>query len=95
MMPPESASALLDDLVFGRVMENVDLNGLHQLQLELWLMVGANRLGGSEQECRGMANAMIERALRRFAERATYYVDHTLGDCPRSQLEMVKAVRSS
>ena len=95
MMAREQAAALLDEMIFTRVMGNVDFNGLHQLQLELWLMVEENGLGGSEQECRGIANAMIERALRRFAERASYYVDHTLGDCARCQLERVKAVRAS
>lgn len=65
----------LDDEVYARVVAQLDLAGLRQLQRELSVGFVERRLGGSVQECRAMANALIERALRSFADRVTGHLE--------------------
>jgi hypothetical protein len=74
-MSPQHASKLLDDVMYERVREHIDVCGLLNLRLELARMILANGQVGSRQEARALACAMVERALRRFAERATFDVD--------------------
>lgn len=60
-----------DDDVHARVLDLLDLAELRQLQRELTSVLVERRAGGSAQECRAIANALIERALRRLADRIT------------------------
>jgi hypothetical protein len=85
----------LDDEVRARVFERLDLNGLRELQLELWIAFEDRRLGGSRDECRAMANALVERGLRYFADRVTRYVDLPLDYDPRELLEQLREVMAS
>lgn len=75
MISPQHASKLIDDVIYEHVREHIDASGLLKLRLELARMILTNCQAGSKQEARSIACAMVERALRRFAERATLDID--------------------
>ena len=79
-MSPEHAGVLLDDVILARVREHIDTCGLYDLQAELAQSIRGRGLAGSDLEARRIACAMIERALRRFAERVTFLFEHMLDE---------------
>jgi hypothetical protein len=95
MTAPAAPSTPLDEEVLARVFERLDLNGLRELQLELWIAFEDRGLGGSRQECRAMANAVVERGLRYFADRVVRYVDLPVVDEPREALEQLRDVMAT
>ena len=95
MTPQLVQPSPLDEEIRARVFERLDLDGLRELQLELWIQFEDRKLGGSREECRAMANALVERGLRYFADRVTRYIDLQLDYDPRELLEQLREVMSS
>jgi hypothetical protein len=85
----------LDEEVRARVFDCLDLNGLREMQLELWIEFEDRKLGGSREECRAMANALVERGLRYFADRVGRYIDLPFTSDPRDVLAQVREVMAS
>jgi hypothetical protein len=81
--------------VLATILECIDINNLRKLQLELWIALEDEHIGGSREECRGMANAMIERGMRQLADKITHQVDIPLDHDPRALLDDVREIISS
>jgi len=62
----DKAAQLLDDVLYTRVMECVDLRKLLMVEIDLWASL-SECVSGSEKELRAEAKAMIDRVLARFA----------------------------
>lgn len=86
---------ILERFLLATIFECIDINSLRKLQLELWIALEDEKLGGSREECRGMANAMIERGMRQLADKITHQVDIPLDHDPRALLDQVREVTSS
>ena len=68
LIPAERAGELLDELLFDRVVEHIDVAGLQRLEAEIWttLIDLDIDLGGRSPVAQ--ARALITRALLRFIE---------------------------
>jgi hypothetical protein len=65
LLPPAQAARLLDDVIFTRVAELIDLPGLYDLEAMLALQI--EELGVDVDQAPATAKAMIDRALLRAA----------------------------
>lgn len=65
LLPPARAAQLLDDVIFSRVAELMDLPRLYDLEAMLALQI--EHLGTATEEARATAKAMVDRALLRVA----------------------------
>jgi hypothetical protein len=65
LLAPARAARLLDDVIFTRVVELIDLPRLYDLEALLALQLEG--LGASSDEARATAKAMVDRALMRVA----------------------------
>ena len=70
LMSPAQASRVLEDVIYLRVLECIDLEKLHLLELDVWVAMSEQEL---ETCARLDAQAMIDRALARFATDAQRY----------------------
>jgi len=68
VIPANRASELLDELLFSRVLEHIDVAGLQRMEAELWttLIDLDIDLGGRSPMVQ--ARALITRALQRFID---------------------------
>ncbi len=66
LLPPARAARLLDDVIFTRVAELIDLPRLYDLEAMLALQI--EELGERSGAARALAKAMIDRALIRVAQ---------------------------
>jgi hypothetical protein len=81
--------------VLATIVECIDINKLRKLQLELWIALEDEKVGGSRDECRRIANSMIEYGMRQLAEKITGQVDIPFDHDPRELLDQVREVMSS
>jgi hypothetical protein len=65
LLPPARAARLLDDVIFARVAELMDLPRLYDLEAMLALQI--EHLGTASEEARAIAKEMVDRALLRVA----------------------------
>jgi len=65
LLPPARAARLLDDVIFARVAELIDLPRLYDLEALLALQLES--LGVEGEGARATAKAMVDRALARIA----------------------------
>ena len=65
LLAPDRAARLLDDVIFTRVAELIDLAALYDLEAMLALQL--DNLGVGEDHARTLAKAMVDRALMRVA----------------------------
>lgn len=65
LLSPARAACLLDDVIFTRVVELIDLPRLYDLEAMLALQL--EHLGAARDEARATAKAMVDRALLRVA----------------------------
>ena len=65
LLPPDRAARLLDDVIFARVAELIDLPRLYDLEAMLALQLES--LGAGGDVARASAKAMVDRALARVA----------------------------
>jgi len=65
LLPPARAARLIDDVIFARVAELIDLPRLYDLEAMLALQI--DNLGVDSDQARAVAKAMIDRALMRIA----------------------------
>lgn len=78
LIPANRAGELLDEMLFDRVIEHIDIAGLQRLEAELWttLIDLDIDLGGASPMAQ--ARALITRALQRFIDdpvRAAFVAD--------------------
>jgi hypothetical protein len=64
-LPPGQTSRLLDDVIFARVAELIDLPRLYDLESTLAAQI--DNLGVPGEHARAVAKAMVDRALLRVA----------------------------
>ena len=67
-IPANRAAELLDELLFGRVLEHIDIAGLQRMEAELWttlIDLDVDLRGSSPM---AQARALITRALQRFID---------------------------
>ncbi len=95
MTPLAPYPSPLDEESIARIYQRLDLNGLRELQLELWIAYEDRGLGGSRDECRALANALVERGLRYLADHVTRHIDLRLDQDPRETLEQLRDVMAS
>jgi hypothetical protein len=78
MMTPEHAGKLLDAVIYERVLEFIDVEGLHAFELELWLAL-QDVSGATDAR---QARELIDRALARFRDDPRRVMsDAPFGDC--------------
>lgn len=65
LLPPAQAARLLDDVIFTRVAELIDLPRLYDLEAMLALQI--DNLGVNSDHSRAIAKEMVDRALLRVA----------------------------
>lgn len=82
LLPPAEAARLLDDVIFTRVAELIDLPRIYDLEAMLALQL--EHLGLGEDAARDAAKAMVDRALMRIARTARRW---THGPPPRPRTE--------
>ncbi|HUS33486.1 MAG TPA: hypothetical protein VMZ53_33520 [Kofleriaceae bacterium] len=80
MIAQAAAAKLLDDLLYSRVIECVNMGKLMMVELDLWVALceqsAGNELGSREEaEARDEARLMIERALMRLASARDRYAE--------------------
>ena len=85
MIGQAMAAKLLEDVLYSRVLECVDVSKLMIVELDLWAALCEQ--GREEEEARGEAKAMIDGALGRLARDDDRYAAlHPLGpfgmECP-------------
>ena len=66
LLAPARAAQLLDDVIFSRVVELIDLPRLYDLEAMLALQI--EDLGAGIEEARASAKEMVDRALLRLAQ---------------------------
>jgi hypothetical protein len=93
----EQATKLLDEVLYARVLECIDLGKLLGIELDLWAAL-CEQTGASEMAAREEAKAMLDRALARFASADARYVPMApfgpFGmDCPDCEDEAAEARR--
>lgn len=67
LLAPYQAARLLDDVIFARVAELIDLPRLYDLESMLALQIEHLDAGADEARAREVAKAMVDRALMRVA----------------------------
>jgi hypothetical protein len=60
----ETAAKLLDDVLYARVLECLDVRKLFMIELDLWVALCESQ-GEPEQRARALAKDMIDRSLAR------------------------------
>ncbi|MBV8760076.1 MAG: hypothetical protein JO257_22485 [Deltaproteobacteria bacterium] len=68
LIPANRAGELLDELLFSRVLENIDITGLQRLEAELWTTLIELDVDCAGRSPMSQARAMITRALVRFID---------------------------
>lgn len=68
VVPANRAAELLDELLFGRVLEHIDVAGLQRLEAELWTTLIDLDVDFVGQSPMAQARGMITRALMRFID---------------------------
>ena len=72
LLPPVRAAQLLDDVIFSRIAELIDLPRLYDLEALLALQIEG--MGLDAEAARATAKAMVDRALVRFAQTSRRWV---------------------
>lgn len=97
MIAQATAAKLLDDVLYSRVIECIDLSKLMLIELDLWAALAEQVPDAelSEGTVRQEAKAMIDRALARFASADDRYaVLQPFGmDCPDCDDEIAESRR--
>lgn len=68
LIPANRAAELLEELLFYRVCEHIDVPGLQGLEAELWTTMIELDIDFAGQSPMAQARELISRALRRFIE---------------------------
>ncbi len=68
LIPANRAGELLDELLFDRVIEHIDVAGLQRLEAELWTTLIDLDVDLGGQSPMAQARALITRALQRFID---------------------------
>lgn len=72
LVPPEKAQELLEEVLYERVVEHVDVAALYKLESDLWMAMCDVEVM-HEDAARTAARDMIARALRRLADEPDRY----------------------
>jgi hypothetical protein len=76
LLTPDQAAALLDHVIFERVVDCIDLDGIAQVERSLSLML-ADIEGVPSPRAGELARAILERAVRRLPDDLLGYADLT------------------
>lgn len=81
LIPADHAGALLDEVVYERVLACLQLPSLFKFELDLWVAVYECGFA-DEDRARAIASEMIDRALHRIADDEQRYAAlQPFGDC--------------
>jgi hypothetical protein len=75
LLPPARAARLLEDVIFARVAELIDLPRLYDLEAMLALQLA--NLGPEHEQAREIAKTMVDRALLRIARTSRKWASWT------------------
>lgn len=68
VIPANRAGELLDELLFSRVLEHIDIAGLQRMEAELWTTLIDLDVDLGGRSPMAQARALITRALQRFID---------------------------
>ena len=99
LLAPAQASKLLEEVIYERVLDFIDLDGLFAFERELWCAYDDAGVA-DEADVPKLVKAMIDRALLRFCEDPRRYIDFgpcapfgsdPFGDCELCEQEASEA----
>ena len=94
MIAPDKAARLLDDVLYQRVVECINLPKLLMVEIDLWASL-SECTNGVDKALRAEAAAMVDRAIARFAADPERYAPvHPFGtQCDLCEEEVVDRKR--
>lgn len=89
LIAPEHAARLLDDVLYERVLDCVDLQKLFLVEVELWVALAECEVAANDEAAKQIAKQMIDRALRRLPDDDRRYslmppFGPACADCPNT-----------
>ena len=92
LIAPEHAARLLDDVLYERVLDCIDLQKLFLVEVELWVALAECDIAETDEAAKQLAKQMIDRALRRLPDDDRRYsllppFGPACADCPNADGE--------
>lgn len=95
LIAPEHAAKLLDDVLYERVLDCIDLGKLFLVEVELWVALSECQVAADDEAAKRLAKQMIDRLLRRLPdEERRYSLMKPFGaECPDCEEDLLDAAK--
>jgi hypothetical protein len=92
LLAPDKAARLLDDVIYERVLDCIDLDALFAVEVDLWAALSECDATDDDHMVKLLAKQMIERALGRIPDDPRRYASvQPFGfDCPDCEEEVLE-----